>query len=374
MCVRRPVFTWVLILALVVVGIASHPGPRRRPLPQHRLPGRGGEHGAPWRLARAGRDGGVRQDRGGSINSISGIDELRSNSYEGLSVVVARFDLDKDTAVAAQEVRDRVNRTLSRLPRASAAARRALDPDAAPVMLVALSAPRTSRELTEYADRRAAPAHRVAQRRRRRDRARRPRPADQRGARPGAPAVLRAHRVDVQRSLASQNVEIPGGNVDQGATTFSLRVMGRVASIAEMGDLVVATRGGLGVRVRDVGRAEDGEEEASSRPTVNGRDVVMLSVRKQSGTNTLAVIDALQERIAEMRPDLPPGFRLEVVRDEGEFIRNAIHAVEEHLVIGGILASLVVLLFLWNGRSTLIAALAIPTSIISTFGSSRPWG
>jgi HAE1 family hydrophobic/amphiphilic exporter-1 len=150
--------------------------------------------------------------------------------------------------------------------------------------------------------------------------------------------------------------------------------MGRVASIAEMGDLVVATRGGLGVRVRDVGRVEDGEAEASSAAMVNGASVVMLSVRKQSGTNTLAVIDALQERIAEMRPDLPPGFRLEVVRDESEFIRNAVGAVEEHLFIGGLLAALVVLLFLWNGRSTLIAALAIPTSIIATFGLIKAMG
>jgi HAE1 family hydrophobic/amphiphilic exporter-1 len=372
--VRRPVFTWVLILALVVVGIASIRGIGVDRFPNIDfpvvivstvLPG-----ASPEQVETE-----VTDKLEESINSISGIDTLRSNSYEGLSVVVAQFDLDKDTSVAAQEVRDRVNRALSQLPRDVQQPRvERSDPDAAPVMLAALSAPRSSRELTEYADRvlrrrieslngvggvtvlggRARQINLVL-----------------------TPSRLQSYgltAVDVQRALASQNVEVPGGTVDQGATTMSLRVMGRVASPEEMGNLVIAQRGSLGVRVRDVGRVEDSEAEASSAATVNGREVVILSVRKQSGTNTLAVIDALQERIDELRPGLPPGFRLEVVRDEGEFIRNAIHAVEEHLIIGGFLASLVVLLFLWNGRSTLIAALAIPTSIVSTFGLIKAMG
>jgi HAE1 family hydrophobic/amphiphilic exporter-1 len=372
--VRRPVFTWVLILALVVVGIASIQGLGIDRFPNIDfpvvivstvLPG-----ASPEQVETE-----VSDKLEEAINSISGIDTLRSNSYEGLSVVVAQFDLDKDTTVAAQEVRDRVNRALSLLPRDIQQPRvERSDPDAAPVLLAALSAPRSSRELTEYADR-------VLRRR-----------IESLSGVGGVtvlggrsrqinlvldPARLQSYgltAIDVQRTLASQNVEVPGGSVDQGATTLSLRVMGRVASTEEMGNLVVAQRGGLGVRVRDVGRVEDSEAQASSTATVDGREVVILSVRKQSGTNTLAVIDALQERINELRPGLPPGFRLEVVRDEGEFIRNAIHAVEEHLVIGGILASLVVLLFLWNGRSTLIAALAIPTSIVSTFGLIKAMG
>jgi HAE1 family hydrophobic/amphiphilic exporter-1 len=102
--------------------------------------------------------------------------------------------------------------------------------------------------------------------------------------------------------------------------------------------------------------------------------VVVLAVRKQSGTNTLAVIDALRERIDEIRPTLPPGYRSRSCATKGEFIRNAVHAVQEHLIIGGLLAALVVLLFLWNGRSTLIAALAIPTSIIATFALVKAMG
>lgn len=373
-CVKRPVFTWVLILALVVVGIASIRGIGVDRFPNIDfpvvivstvLPG-----ASPEQVETE-----VTDKLEESINSISGIDTLRSNSYEGLSVVIAQFDLDKDTSVAAQEVRDRVNRTLTLLPRDIQQPRvERSDPDAAPILLAALSAPRSSRELTEYADRVL---------RRRIESLNGVGGVTVLGGRSRQinlvldPARLQSYgltAVDVQRTLASQNVEVPGGAVDQGATTLTLRVMGRVTSTEEMGNLVVATRGGLGVRVRDVGRVEDSEADASSMATVNGREVVILSVRKQSGTNTLAVIDALQERIGELRPGLPPGFRLEVVRDEGEFIRNAVHAVEEHLVIGGFLASLVVLIFLWNGRSTLIAALAIPTSIVSTFGLIKAMG
>ncbi len=373
-CVRRPVFTWVLILALVVVGVASIRGLAVDRFPNVDfpmvvvttvLPG-----ASPEQVETE-----VSDKIEEAVNSISGLDELRSNSYEGLSVVLARFDLDKDTSVAAQEVRDRVNRTLSLLPQGIEQPRvERMDPDAAPVMLVALSGTRSIREITEYADKRV-----------------RRQIESLNGV--GGVTVLggRARQinvvldpsrlqsfgltaVDVQRALATQNVEVPGGDVIQGERTLSLRVVGRVASINELNDLVVAQRAGLPVRVRDVGLAADSEEEASSHAAVNGREVVILSVRKQSGTNTLSVIDALRERIDEIRPTLPPGFRMETVRDESEFIRNAVHAVEEHLVIGGMLAALVVLLFLWNGRSTLIAALAIPTSIVATFALIKAMG
>ncbi len=373
-CVRRPVFTWVLILALVVVGVASIRGLAVDRFPNIDfpvvlvttvLPG-----ASPEQVETE-----VSDKIEESINSISGLDELRSVSYEGLSVVIARFDLDKDTSVAAQEVRDRVNRILSLLPQGIQQPRvERNDPDAAPIMLVALTGSRAMRDITEYADKRV---------RRQIESLNGVGGVTVLGGRKRqvnitlSPARLQGYGltvVDVQRALATQNVEVPGGDVDQGDRTLSLRVLGRVGSIQEMNDLVVAQRGGLSVRVRDVGRAEDSEAEPTSYAVQNNREVVILSVRKQSGMNTLAVIDALTERIGEIRPTLPPGFRLEIVRDEGEFIRNAVHAVEEHLVIGGILASLVVLLFLWNGRSTLIAALAIPTSIIATFALIKAMG
>jgi HAE1 family hydrophobic/amphiphilic exporter-1 len=373
-CVRRPVFTWVLVLALVVVGVASIRGLGVDRFPNIDfpivvvttvLPG-----ASPEQVETE-----VSDKLEESINTISGLDELRSVSYEGLSVVIARFDLDKDTSVAAQEVRDRVNRTLTQLPKDILQPRvERMDPDAAPVLLAAVTAPRSTREVTEFASRRI---------RRQIESLNGVGGVVVYGGRARqinivvSPARLQSFGLtvaDLQRTLATQNVEIPGGDVSQGDRTLSLRVQGRVEDVVSLGELVVQQRGGLPVRVKDVADVQDSEVEPSSVASLNGQEVVILAVRKQSGTNTLAVIDALKERIEEIRTRLPPGYRIEIVRDESEFIRNAIHAVQEHLVIGGILAAIVVLLFLWNGRSTVIAALAIPTSIVATFALIKAMG
>ena len=153
-CVRRPVFTWVLMAALVVVGSASIFGLGVDRFPNIDfpvvvvttvLPG-----ASPEQIETE-----VSDKIEEALNSISGVDELRSNSYEGLSVVIARFDLDKSTTVAAQEVRDRVNRTLALLPSGIEQPKvERMDPDAAPVMLIALESTRTTREATEFATRR----------------------------------------------------------------------------------------------------------------------------------------------------------------------------------------------------------------------------
>ncbi|MBC8068124.1 MAG: efflux RND transporter permease subunit [Deltaproteobacteria bacterium] len=172
---------------------------------------------------------------------------------------------------------------------------------------------------------------------------------------------------DVQRALAAENVEIPGGDVIQGERTLQLRVSGRIADPKEFGLIPLVTRDGKVIRVSDVAEVLDSGRDPESVATIDGEEVVILSIRKQSGANTVAVVEALRERIAEVEQTIPPAFKLEIVRDESEFISNSIHAVQEHLVVGGILAALVVLVFLRNGRSTVIAALAIPTSIISTF-------
>ena len=173
---------------------------------------------------------------------------------------------------------------------------------------------------------------------------------------------------DVTRALQAQNAEVPGGRVEAGAQSITLRTRGRVQSVQEFGDLVVAEREGHPVLLRDVAVIEDGMAEPTTRASVNGKPTVLLAIRRQSGTNTVQVVDAVRERLDEIKAVTPPGYQVVVVRDQSDFIRASIATVEEHLVLGAILAALVVLLFLWNWRSTLIAAVAIPTSIIATFG------
>ena len=122
------------------------------------------------------------------------------------------------------------------------------------------------------------------------------------------------------------------------------------------------------VRISEVARVEDGEADPDTTANVNGAGTVLLQVRRQSGTNTVEVVKEVKTRLNDLKATLPPGYSVRQVRDTSEFIEASIHNVEEHLIVGSILAALVVLLFLGNMRSTIIAAIAIPTSIIATFG------
>ena len=366
--VRRPVFATVITLSLTVIGAFAFTklGLDRFPkvdfptvVVTTRLPG-----AAPEEVETE-----VTDKIEEAVNTISGIDELRSNSSEGVSQVIIAFLLEKDGDVAAQEVRDRVNRVLPLLPRTiDQPMVEKFDPDAAPVMTLSVSANAPIRDITEYADktlrRQLESVSGVGQ-------------VVVVGGRARQVNILidadrlRAQNLtvtDVSRAIQTQNAEIPGGRVEQGATAMTLRTRGRVDSVAKFGDIVVRQRDGHQILLRDVATVEDGMAEPETTANLNGEPGVMLTVRRQSGTNTVQVVDAVRERLAEVTPLAPAGYEIRVVRDLSEFIRASIHSVEEHLVLGSILAAAVVLVFLWNWRSTIIAAIAIPTSIIATFG------
>src|SRR6185436_7552973 len=206
-------------------------------------------------------------------------------------IVMIGFLLDKDTNVAAQEVRDKVNGVLPQLPRTIEQPRvDRFDPDAAPVLSLALTANKPVRDITEYADkvlrRQLESISGVGQ-------------VLVLGGRQRQVNVwldadrLRAYNVtvtDVSRALQSQNIEIPGGRVDQGARSVTLRTRGRVQTVAAFGDIIVREQGGHPVRVSDVARVEDGEADRNTVANVNGADTVLLQVRRQSGTNTVEVV------------------------------------------------------------------------------------
>ncbi|HEY7445298.1 MAG TPA: efflux RND transporter permease subunit [Vicinamibacterales bacterium] len=367
LCVRRPVFASVLILSLTVVGAFAFMqlGVDRMPnvdIPTvavtTRLPG-----AAPEQVETE-----VTDKIEEAVNTISGIDQLSSNSAEGISQVIVMFRLDKSADVAAQEVRDRINRILPFLPRTiEQPTIEKQDPDAAPILTMAVTAKKPIREVTEYTDkvlrRRLESADGVGQvlvlggRRRQIN-------IWVDGAR------LRAHNLtvnDVSRALQAQNADIPGGRIDEGAQSVTMRTRGRVESPDQFGGLVLRQVDGHLVQVRDVARVDDGVAEATTLANVNGDPTVLLQIRKQSGTNTVEVVNNVKERLADIREALPTGYQIRIVRDQAEFIEASINSVEEHLVMGSLLAALAVLLFLGNLRSTVIAAIAIPTSIVATF-------
>ncbi|HEX8721383.1 MAG TPA: efflux RND transporter permease subunit [Pyrinomonadaceae bacterium] len=374
-CVRRPVFATMLILSLTVVGLFSFSTLGVDLFPKIDLPtitvtvvnpGAG-----PQEVETE-----ITDKVEAAVNTISGIDELRSTSVEGVSQVFVTFLLDKNVDVAAQEVRDKVGLIRGDLPEtAEDPIIQKLDTDAAPVVRIAVSANKSLREVTDIADKdikeRIESLNGVGN-------------VEIIG---GAtreihvwvdPDKMRAYNITVPEVVAavrSQNMEVPGGRVDEGTRELTVRTMGRITNPAEFNNIAVSTRGGYAVKLSDIGYTADESEEQRTSARLNGQPAVTLVVSKQSGQNTVSVADAVKERLRELEPGLTKkGVRTQIVGDQSVFIKAALKSIETHLVEGGLLAALVVFLFLWNVRSTFIAAIAIPTSIVATFALMAAMG
>ena len=373
-CVRRPVFATMLILSLTVVGMFSYKSLGVDLFPKIDLPTITvtvvNPGASPQEIETE-----ITDKVEGAVNTISGIDELRSTSVEGVSQVFITFLLEKNPDIAAQEVRNKIDLILNDLPvTAEQPIVQKLDTDAAPVVRIAVSAPRSLREVTDIADKKIKQqiesingvgdvqiiGGRVREIQIWVD-----------------PDKLRAFNVTVAQvadSVRAQNMELPGGRVDEGARELTVRTMGRIVEPSQFNDLVVANRGTYAVKLSDVGYAEDGAEEPRTEARLNGQPAVTLVVSKQSGQNTVAIADAVKERLIEINRTLPPGFKTEIVGDQSIFIKASIESIQTHLIEGSILAAIVVFVFLWSFRSTLIAGLAIPTSLIATFGLMAAMG
>lgn len=374
--VRRPVFATMLSLALVVVGAIAYGRLGVDLLPKIEqptvtiftsLPGAG-----PEEIETA-----ITQPIEEQLNTIAGIDEMRSINREGFSFIIITFLLEREPDAALQDVRDKVSQVLRVLPEGTdPPSVSSFDADSTPILAVAISGPQSLRELTEFADTRVK---------------------DLLGTAPGVGQVsieggrkravnlwldarkLEAHGLtaqDVRAAVQGQNVEIPGGRVTRGEREDVLRTMARVEQIRDFEELVVATDPSTHapIRLRDVAEVEDGTEEVRGVARLNRREAVTLSVQKQSGANLMETARAVKERLEELRDILPPGSEMLVLRDSSVFVEKSAEEVQHHLVMGGILASLAVLLFMGSIRSTLIAAVAIPASLIATFGAMLAFG
>lgn len=303
-----------------------------------------------------------------AVNPLPGIDELRSVSTEGVSQVFVTFILERNTDQAAQDIRDKVNGVLRDLPKdIDPPIIEKLDPDATPVMSIAISAKRSAREITEIADKKIKQSIEsisgVGQVRFIGDRKRQ----IQVWVDPQKLTSYNLTVAQVEAAIANQNLEIPGGRIDQGKREQVVRTLGRISNPADFNKIIVANINGTPVKVSDLGYIEDGIEEPRTMARLDGSEAIILEIRKQSGNNTLQVVANVKERLGEIERLLPKDFKIQIIRDQSRFIKGSFEAIKEHLILGGFLAALVVLLFLRNFRSTIIAAIAIPTSIISTF-------
>ncbi|MCU1325930.1 MAG: acriflavin resistance protein [Bryobacterales bacterium] len=374
LCIRRPVFATMLILSLVVVGIFSYFSLGVDLFPKVDIPtvvvtvvnpGASPEE-IETEITRKLED---------AVNTISQIDEVRSVSSEGLATVVITFALAKDGDVALQEVQSKVNLIENDLPETvERPVILKFDPDAAPVMQIAVSAPRNLRDLTAIADKlikqKLENSKGVGQIR------------IIGGARREIhinvdPERLRAWRLsitDVFNATRTQNLELPAGSLSAGTRELTVRTTGRIKSPSEFNQIAIANRGAYVVRIADVGSADDSYEEPRTAGRLDGTAAVTLLVAKQSGENTVATAAGIRQRMKEIEQTLPKDVKMSIVADQSTFIEAAISNINHHLVLGSILASVIIFIFLANWRTTLIASIAIPTSIISAFGLMAAMG
>jgi len=370
-CIRRPVTATMLIGFLVVLGLFSY---RRLAVDLFpnvdfpivtvtaTLPGAGVEE----------MESSVTKPIEEAINTIEGIDRLSSETYEGLSRIVVMFLLERNRDAAAQDVRDKVAAIVARLPEGTDPPLvEKFDVDATPILTLAVSGKRDLRETTEIARKmikedietlRGVGSVTLVG-----------------GLERAINIVLDTDRLvayglsiqQVKAAVHAQNLEIPGGHVDQGSQELVLRTMGRFARAEDFAKLIIGSANGRPITIGDVGTVSDGFVEPRNLTRLDGQAAVSLELRKQSGTNTVQVIDKVKARLEELRPLLPRDMRFEVVRDQSRFIKRSIHEVQFHLILAGVLVSLTVLLFIANLRATIIAAIAIPTSVVSTFTVMR---
>jgi HAE1 family hydrophobic/amphiphilic exporter-1 len=373
-CVHRPVFATVIVMFLTVVGGFSF-----FTLGVDRFP----KIDLPTISVRTTNPGASPEEMEtevtdiieAAVNTVPGIEEMRSTSSRGSSNVTITFNLEKDPDQAFQELQQRISTVVGRLPQnADPPVVQKSDPDSQPILQYTISAPRDVIELTGLVENliqeRIESADGVGE-------------VFLYGARRKQikvlvnPERLRAYNLsvtDVTNAVRSQNQELPSGNLIEGAKTLGLRTMSKLTEVEQFNDIVITTRNGFPIKIKDIGQVVEGGADPSTAASLNGVPSVSLAVRKQSGANTIAVINNVKSRMAEIIPTLPADMKVAVIRDQSEFIENSLHAIEEHLIVGGFLAAVVVFLFLWNFRSTIISALAIPISIIASFAAIAALG
>ncbi len=368
LCVRRPVFATMLVMSLVVLGIFSFRElgvdlfPRADPATVNvalSLPG-----ASPDEISSS-----VIEPMEEAISGVSGIDEISARISEGRGNITVRFVLERDLNDASNDVREKVAGAIRNVPPTLLPpVITKVDPDADPVMSLIISSDAMSlRTLTELADKQVARAiqtiNGVGQ-------------VTIGGGRPREIHVV----VDIQKlnsyglsiaqvrdAIAAENVEVPGGTVEQGKGQLLLRTLGRIEATEDFNNIVIATTNDTPIRVSDIGRAEDGFERPTTAVWLGDKPAVMLDIRRAMGENTVSVIEAVRERLKNVQKSLPPSVTITVIRDDSTFIYASVASLEEHLLMGSLFAAIVVMVFIRNIRAVIIASLAIPASIIATF-------
>jgi HAE1 family hydrophobic/amphiphilic exporter-1 len=366
--IKRPVFAVMLIAALLVFGLLSYPRIGVDLFPNVEFPV------VTVSVVYPGGDPETMESKVAdpieeAINTLSGIKRLGSTNLEGVSQIVVEFDLEVPTEQAVQDIRDRVSGVLSQLPEgAETPVIQKFDVGAAPIMAVGLAGAMPARDLTRLADK-------VVKERIQRV------PGvggvDLIGGRerefrvlvdPARLAGVGVTVQDVADAIRAQNLALPAGSFEAGAKEITVKTKGEVKTADQVADILLPGTVGSSMRIRDVAQVIDGMERARSASYLDGKSAVSLVIRKQSGTNTVAVAHEVEKAVEELRPRVEKaGAKLAIPTDNAVYIERSIHDVQFDLMFGAVLAVAIILLFLRDLRATLISAVAIPTSVVAAF-------
>lgn len=365
--IKRPVFTTMIITALMVLGIFSYNRMAVDLFPDVDFPFVVVVTAYPGADPEA-VESEITKKIEDQINTISSLKHLQSTSQEGVSQVVAEFNLGVDVADKALEVREKISTIMADLPDdAEDPIIQRYNPDAEPVISLVVSGSRPLKEITtltkDVIKKRIESISGVGAVRL------------VGGAEREIQIELDAQRLeafsisvqDVQNAVRAANIEIPAGRIDRGESELTLRTLGKFANWRDFGDLVVEHRKGKPVRLSDLATVSDGTAEQRSYSRFNGQEAVALDIIRQTGANTVRVADDVLARVEELKSEIPSDIGVSVAYDNSVFIRDSVHDVIVNMIYGSLLAVLVIFFFLYNWRTTLISALAIPTSVIGTF-------
>jgi len=372
--VQRPVFAIMLTAAIIVVGWFSYRQLGLDLMPKTdvpivnvsvQLPGASAEE-VETQLTKPLEE---------AVNTINGIDELRASSDPGRANLTISFVLERDIEAATQDVRDKVAAAVRNFPKDTLPPVVVkADPDAAPVLTLVVSGQRSQKELTDIVDRQVKQILEtvedvgaitfIGDRHREID------------------LLLNADKLnaygltvdEVRSAVQRQDVDVPGGTFIAGPAEVDLRTMGRIQTVDDFNRVILTSKNGSVVTFGDVGRVVDGVQEIRSAGRLDGTPAVSLLIQKQSGTNTVDVVDRVLARVQDISRTLPADIHIRPIRDQSRFIRRSFEDIKLHLILGALLASLVVFLFMRNPKVTFIAALAIPASIIGTFAVMKAFG
>ena len=366
--INHPVFATMMMAAFVVLGLFSYKGLNVEQFPDVTFPVVviATEYpGASPEVVESEVTRRIEEQ----VNTISGVYQLSSRSYEANSVVIIQFDLTIDPAKAAQDVREKialVKPVFKKEVKESLVSR--VNPDDQPIISIALkSNQRKPRELTTLADqvvkRRIENARGVG------------RVTVVGGVKREIqvylkPQELEALRIGVDQvlnTLRNDNQELPAGTLISKDKEQVVQIKARLTSPVDFEKLIVARRGGQPVYLGQVATIIDGEEEQENAALIDGQRAVSLDIVKAQGENTIAVVDGVRSIVTQLQTQLPPDVQLIVVRDSSTSIRNSLKSVQRNIIEGAVLTILIVFLFLSSWRSTVITGLTLPISLIGTF-------